>query len=360
MALLTCPECDWKVSEYATCCPKCGCPIDIIKRGNINQDIKYYVNDQEQVVIEEEPIKGKYDKRNCVLYKEYNGNESFEQIYGSSLEAINPTSSTKDIYLPEDIEIIRFDCFNISLLSARVYIGPKVKMIKSQNDWKYIGFNLTRSNIYFIVDENNKYFKSIDGSLYSKDGYIIYNYCAMDKNLNFNCLNANLPSTVINLASYSFTMAKYNNGTQQLSFKLPDKIKYIGAYVFHNINIKVEELHLPKCLEYLGYNALGDLDYLYLYLPKSLKEVDEPKLARVNNFANICYEGTLNDLTNIKNYESLFSSYKRQSGREYFLDSKPIASIKASNGELRIHLYNENYPLGSRYSGSPSRFTKID
>lgn len=32
MALITCPECQSNVSEYAESCPQCGCPINIIKQ----------------------------------------------------------------------------------------------------------------------------------------------------------------------------------------------------------------------------------------------------------------------------------------------------------------------------------------
>ena len=33
MALIVCPECNNKVSEYADKCPSCGCPMEIIKRN---------------------------------------------------------------------------------------------------------------------------------------------------------------------------------------------------------------------------------------------------------------------------------------------------------------------------------------
>lgn len=32
MALLTCPECNHVVSEYAIACPNCGCPIEMINK----------------------------------------------------------------------------------------------------------------------------------------------------------------------------------------------------------------------------------------------------------------------------------------------------------------------------------------
>jgi hypothetical protein len=34
MALLTCPECGSKVSSFAECCPKCGCPIRMVLDAN--------------------------------------------------------------------------------------------------------------------------------------------------------------------------------------------------------------------------------------------------------------------------------------------------------------------------------------
>ncbi len=37
MALLICPECGKKVSEYASACPECGCPINIIKSKQMQQ-----------------------------------------------------------------------------------------------------------------------------------------------------------------------------------------------------------------------------------------------------------------------------------------------------------------------------------
>ena len=44
MALLVCPECDGKVSEYASACPHCGCPVSIIKHL-ITQQSKEFTHD---------------------------------------------------------------------------------------------------------------------------------------------------------------------------------------------------------------------------------------------------------------------------------------------------------------------------
>jgi len=31
MALIVCPECENKISEYAPACPYCGCPMSVIQ-----------------------------------------------------------------------------------------------------------------------------------------------------------------------------------------------------------------------------------------------------------------------------------------------------------------------------------------
>ena len=40
MALIKCSECGAKISEKAIVCPKCGCPLDIIKQAIFNENKK--------------------------------------------------------------------------------------------------------------------------------------------------------------------------------------------------------------------------------------------------------------------------------------------------------------------------------
>ena len=35
MALIKCPDCGKEFSEYAECCPECGCPVDAAKENNV-------------------------------------------------------------------------------------------------------------------------------------------------------------------------------------------------------------------------------------------------------------------------------------------------------------------------------------
>lgn len=40
MALIKCPECGNNVSEYAESCPKCGCPMSVIKNKTIKENFE--------------------------------------------------------------------------------------------------------------------------------------------------------------------------------------------------------------------------------------------------------------------------------------------------------------------------------
>lgn len=44
MSLLKCPECSKDVSEFAECCPNCGCPISMIK-NNVKMSEYCKIND---------------------------------------------------------------------------------------------------------------------------------------------------------------------------------------------------------------------------------------------------------------------------------------------------------------------------
>ena len=37
MALIKCPDCGKEFSEYAECCPECGCPVDAAKESNVEK-----------------------------------------------------------------------------------------------------------------------------------------------------------------------------------------------------------------------------------------------------------------------------------------------------------------------------------
>lgn len=45
MSLIVCPECKNEISEYASSCPHCGCPMDVIKQNTSNQKIENCIID---------------------------------------------------------------------------------------------------------------------------------------------------------------------------------------------------------------------------------------------------------------------------------------------------------------------------
>lgn len=100
-------------------------------------------------------------------------------------------NNLKEIYLPDSVKNIEtlaiMDCYNLEKLHLNNIITElKERVICGSNNLKefYIPKNINKINNSPIiscyhfggykVDEDNEYFKEIDGSLYSKDGKILY------------------------------------------------------------------------------------------------------------------------------------------------------------------------------------------
>ncbi len=102
-------------------------------------------------------------------------------------------NNLKEIYLPESVKNIEtlaiMDCYNLEKLHLNNTISElKERVICGSNNLKefYIPKNIKKINNSPIiscyqfggykVDKDNEYFKDIDGSLYSKDGTILYSF----------------------------------------------------------------------------------------------------------------------------------------------------------------------------------------
>lgn len=76
--------------------------------------------------------------------------------------------NSKTIKFPEGLEVIGDHCVNIQYASEYIYIPASVKAI-GEGAFR-LGWYNTTYDAGFTVAENNKYFKSVNGWLYSKDG----------------------------------------------------------------------------------------------------------------------------------------------------------------------------------------------
>lgn len=102
----------------------------------------------------------------------------------------------------------------------------------------------------YNVDKDNKYYKSIDGVLFSKDGTILL---------------------------------KYPVATNKKSYIVPKGVKIIGNSAF--INSGLEEVILPEGLEQIGYGAFYSVPLKTIEFPDSLKNISSYAFAR--NYRNL-------------------------------------------------------------------------
>ncbi len=135
------------------------------------------------------------------------------------------------------------------------------------------------------LEATNKYFKIIDGCLYTKDGKTLLHYFASPRT------SFTVPEGVTCIAEYAF------NGSAYLeSVVLPNSIIYIdeAAFAFceklSKINLpvntasvgnrafafcsKLQHIELPKGLNYIGSSAFGECNSLEkILIPKSVTEI---------------------------------------------------------------------------------------
>ena len=97
-----------------------------------------------------------------------------------------------------------------------IYIDENVEFLEP---WAFYFTNAAE----FIVDENNPYFCSVDGIIYTKDLKTLVAYPNKKEGATFT-----IPSTVENISDFAF-----NNCLQLESLIIPKTVKYVGAGAFY-------------------------------------------------------------------------------------------------------------------------------
>lgn len=155
--------------------------------------------------------------------------------------------SIKKLVLEDGVETIShsafFNCERIEVIS----ISKSVKTIYSDS------FSNNLSLLSIEVDDENPYFKDIDGNLYSKDGKQLIHYAHGKESKNFV-----VPDGVVEIGEYAFEGNIY-----LLSVELPDTVETIGYRAFFGVR-HISELTLPLSLKNIGAEAFGSsIDILY-------------------------------------------------------------------------------------------------
>lgn len=219
---------------------------------------------------EVEVIKGVYfyyddDKQTICDIEDYSGRDSLTipcSINGKTVKAVNAANSMdmkkryKKVVLEEGIERIiciplaeeyvfpkslkrvtylfklwekslpNIVSYDSATTDGKLYIEPDIRIIAEMDDF----LNIDTCEDYYVTEiitnQENKYFKSVDGVLYSKD---------------------------------MKTLVRYPFANKRESFKIPDGVEKIAPYAFSNC-LFLKKIYIPTTINEIGE---GDFDLFF-------------------------------------------------------------------------------------------------
>ena len=161
-------------------------------------------------------------------------------------------TSVTSIVIPDSVTTISTFAFGNCTALANLVIPDSVEFIGE------FVFLYCSSLANIEVDENNQNYKSIDGSLYSKDGKILIQYAVGKADTSFE-----VPEGVTTINSYAFfSCATLTNVV------LPDSLTTINDWAFHGIT-SLTSVAISK-----GVTSIGEGAFLFCPILSSI-EVDE-------------------------------------------------------------------------------------
>ncbi len=167
-----------------------------------------------------------------------------------------------DIYIPKNVSDIGEGAFNAYYLMV---------------DGTYPV--VTGSNLESItVSQENPYFVSVDGVLFSRDMSRLIRYPNLKDDTAYV-----VPEQVATIDPGAF----YN--AQLTEIKLPDNLTEIGSYVFYNAALT--KVHLPKNLKTIGVAAFKGNCFSEIEIPACVTEIQGAAFYRCYNLTDIYFAG---------------------------------------------------------------------
>ena len=196
-----------------------------------------------------------------------------------------------DFIIPSKVEYIKYiditDKSGNSKIKS-IYIPTSVKKISTST---FMGIKCD-----ITVSEDNPYYKSMEGSIYSKDGkkLLYYNLKNVDKKIIY------LPDTLEEIYPGAFrgNDTDYSTISKIQEIIIPNNVKHIGEYAFPE-SINVKQLKIPEKVKILN-NITGLYMLETIELSKNVVQVD------YLSAKEIYYEGSLDDYCHIYTIDSFF------------------------------------------------------
>lgn len=175
-----------------------------------------------------------------------------------------------------------------AVIDESAFLNSGMKTISLPSTIEKIGSNAFTncSNLTsFTVGDNNKYFKSIDGVLYSKDEKTLIAYPS-SKNLDNYIVNDNT-TTIQNSAFYGNKVLE--------TIKLPNKLKKIGALSFYNTK-SLKSIEIPKKVSNIGSEAFYGSVSLSNVTLKGTKTISKNAFAECESLTSVKLSDSLTEI----------------------------------------------------------------
>ena len=144
-------------------------------------------------------------------------------------------SSLTSVIIPDSVTSIDYEAFYGCSSLTSIIIPDSVTGITSR------AFSRCSSLTSITVDENNKYYKSINGNLYTKDGKTLIQYAIGKEATSFI-----IPDSVTHIDWDAFSAC-----LSLRSITIPDSVTSIGSYAFENCS-SLTSITIPDSVWWIG------------------------------------------------------------------------------------------------------------
>ena len=140
------------------------------------------------------------------------------------------------------------------------------------------------------VDENNEFYQSIGGNLYTKDGTKLIQYLQTLKDKLFV-----IPDTITTIGDLAF-----GNCTYLETIEIPDSVTTIERFAFDGCT-SLENIIIPDSVTSIGEGAFSYCNSLAsIIIPDSVTSIGEDAFYGCDSLSNIVYKGTMEQWNNIE------------------------------------------------------------
>jgi len=216
-----------------------------------------------------------------------------------------------------------------------ITIGCNVKEIYFNSDMFANCFNITN----FVVDSNNQYYKSIDGSVYSKDGKKLLRYAIGRSNANFK-----IPDGVQIIEADAFSNADY-----LLRVEFPSSVETIGRMAFYHCD-KLKTVQIPNNVKTIGYEAfMSCRNLISVEIGDGITTISNMAFSGCENLSSVIIG------RNVSVIEDYAFSWCDRLNRIYHVRTL----YEMYNSSIEVG-YDNNYENASKYYYSETRPTDTD